>query len=305
MPCRRVPAAALRRLAAPLDRLYRTFDHPESAVDPVHLVRRYPASEDREVVGFCAAGLAFGRVAAVLESIEAVLAVLGPRPAAFVRRFDPARDADALRPFVHRWIRGADVIALLWILKRMLAASGSIERFFLEGDDSAAPDVGPGLDRFGARALGVDVAPVYGGAPRRRVAWFFPRPAGGSACKRLNLFLRWMVRRDAVDLGTWSGLPASRLVVPLDTHVIRVGRCLRLTRYRSPGWAMAREITDSLRRLDPGDPVRYDFSLCHLGMMDACGFERPQRDDRCPLRGLCRPGGRRRLRPPGPLVRSR
>ena len=256
------------------------------------------------MVGFCAAGLAFGRVAAVLESIEAVLAVLGPRPAAFVRRFDPARDAAALRPFVHRWIRGADVIALLWVLKRMLAVSGSIERFFLEGDDPSAPDVGPGLDRFAARALAFDLAPVYGDDARRRVAWFFPRPAGGSACKRLNLFLRWMVRRDAVDLGTWSGLPASRLIVPLDTHVIRVGRCLRLTRYRSPGWAMAREITDSLRRLDPRDPVRYDFALCHLGMMDACGFNRPQRDDRCPLRGVCRPGGRRRHRSAGPLVRG-
>ncbi len=302
MPRRRVPAAALRRLSAPLDRLYRTFDHPESAIDPVHLVRRYRASEDREVAGFCAAGLAFGRVAAVIESIEAVLAVLGPRPAAFVRRFDPARDAGALRPFVHRWIRGVDVAALLWVLRHMLAASGSIERFFLEGDDPSAPDVGPGLDRFAARALAVDLAPVYGDGPRRRVAWFFPRPSGGSACKRLNLFLRWMVRRDAVDLGAWSGLPPSRLVVPLDTHVIRVGRCLRLTRYRSPGWAMAREITDSLRRLDPADPVRFDFSLCHLGMMDACGFDRPQRDDRCPLRGVCRPGGSRR--PAGSRVRG-
>ncbi len=304
MPRRRVPASVLRRLAAPLDDLYRTFDHPESAVDPVHLVRRYPAPADREVVGFCAAGLAFGRVASVLESIEAVLAVLGPRPAAFVRRFDPARDPAALRPFVHRWIRGADVAALLWILRHMLAASGSIERFFLEGDDPSAPDVGPGLDRFATRALAVDLEPVYGGDARRRVGWFFPRPSGGSACKRLNLFLRWMVRRDAVDLGVWSRLAPSRLVVPLDTHVIRVGRCLRLTRYRSPGWAMAREITDSLRRLDPRDPVRYDFALCHLGMMEACGFERPQRDDRCPLRGVCRPGGRRPRRPRKDLVRG-
>ena len=304
MPRRRVPHVALRRLAAPLDHLYRTFDHPESAVDPVQLVRRYAAPADREVVAFCAAGLAFGRVAAVLDAVETVLEVLGPRPAAFVRHFDPARDAGALRPFVHRWIRGVDVIALLRVLQRMLAAAGSIERFFLEGDDPSAPDVGPGLTRFAARALAVDLSPVYRDDARRRVAWFFPSPAGGSACKRLNLFLRWMVRRDAVDLGTWSGLPASRLIVPLDTHVIRVGRCLRLTRYRSPGWAMAREITDSLRRLDPGDPVRYDFSLCHLGMMDACGFDRPQRDDRCPLRGVCRPGGARRRRAAGPLVRG-
>ncbi len=304
MPRRRPSAAALRRLAAPLDRLYRTFDHPGSAVDPVHLVRRYPAPADREVAGFCAAGLAFGRVAAVIESIEAVLAVLGPRPAAFVRRFDPVRDVAALRPFVHRWIRGVDVAALLWILRHMLAASGSLERFFVAGDVASASDIGPGLEQFAARALAVDLAPVYGNGRRRRVAWFFPRPSGGSACKRLNLFLRWMVRRDAVDLGVWSGLVPSRLVVPLDTHVVRVGRCLRLTRYRSPGWAMAREITESLRQLDPADPVRFDFSLCHLGMMEACGFDRPQRDDRCPLRGVCRPGGRRRRRPSGLLVRG-
>jgi uncharacterized protein (TIGR02757 family) len=98
-----------------------------------------------------------------------------------------------------------------------------------------------------------------------------------------------MVRRDAVDLGVWRAIPASQLIVPLDTHVIRLGRCLKLTRYRSPGWAMAREITATLRTFDPVDPVRYDFSLCHIGMMNACGFHRPQGDSRCPLRGACHP----------------
>jgi hypothetical protein len=104
------------------------------------------------------------------------------------------------------------------------------------------------------------------------VCYFFPRPSAGSACKRLNLFLRWMVRSDEVDLGVWRGVPKSKLIVPLDTHVIRVGRCLRLTNYTSPGWRMARDITASLRRLDTLDPVKYDFSLCHVGMMNACGF---------------------------------
>ena len=106
------------------------------------------------------------------------------------------------------------------------------------------------------------------------VGYFFPRPSAGSACKRLNLFLRWMVRRDSLDLGCGRACRRRKLVVPLDTHVIRVGRCLRLTRYTSPGWRMAQDITASLRRLDPSDPVRYDFSICHLGMMNACGFSR-------------------------------
>jgi uncharacterized protein (TIGR02757 family) len=125
------------------------------------------------------------------------------------------------------------------------------------------------------------------------VRYFFPSASGGSGCKRLNLYLRWMVRRDAIDLGVWSRLPASVLVVPLDTHVIRVGRCLGLTRYRSPGWKMAADITASLRLLDPDDPVKYDFSLCHLGMMNACGFGTRRGDAQCPLRGLCWPLDRR------------
>jgi uncharacterized protein (TIGR02757 family) len=274
-----------------LEEQYRTFDHVESATDPVHKVRRFTAAADREVVAFCAAGLAFGRVASVLQSIEGLLAVMGPSPAEYVRRFDPARDREALKPLVHRWIRGTDLGALVLILQRMLAESGSIERFFLAGDDPSAPDITSALDSFSRRAMQTDLRPAYGRMPTRPgVCYFFPRPSAGSACKRLNLFLRWMVRSDAIDMGVWTGVSPSRLIVPLDTHVIRLGRCLRLTRYVTPGWKMAAEITASLRALDPRDPVRYDFSLCHLGMMKACGYGTPQRDSQCPLRGVCRPG---------------
>ena len=277
----------------PLEGLYRAFDHADSAADPVHLVRRYDGPADREVVAFCAAGLAFGRVASVLQSIEALLAILGSRPAQFVREFDPSRERARLEPLVHRWIRGLDLTALLLILQRMLRDAGSIEAFFTAGDDHASPDVGRALESFSSRALETDLTAAYGARRPARlgVSYFFPRPSAGSACKRLNLFLRWMVRRDAVDLGVWTAVSPGRLIVPLDTHVIRLGRCLGLTRYRSPGWKMAAEITASLRALDPEDPVRYDFSLCHVGMMKACGFEQRQRDAHCPLKGVCRPGG--------------
>jgi uncharacterized protein (TIGR02757 family) len=278
-----------------LDGLYRSFDHVTSATDPVHIVRRYTARDDREIVGFCAAGLAFGRVASVLQSIESLLAVMGPRPAEFVRRFDAARDGARLAPLVHRWIRGRDLAALLLILQRMLHEAGSIEDFFVAGDYPSAADVSPGLDSFSIRALKTDLRPAYGKVPKRPgVCYFFPRPSAGSACKRLNLFMRWMVRRDEIDLGVWRKVAASRLIVPLDTHVIRVGQCLRLTRYVSPGWKMAAEITAGLRAIDPADPVRYDFSLCHLGMMNACGFRRAQKDSQCPLRGVCRPAAPRK-----------
>jgi len=245
------------------------------------------------VAGFVAASLAFGRVASVLQSIERLLAIAGPHPAAYVRRFDPRRHAAAFDGLVHRWTRESDLVALVWVMRQMFDRAGSIEGFFLEGYDRTAADVSAALDSFSARALALDLEAAYGrrvrGRRRLGVCYFFPRPSAGSGCKRLNLFLRWMVRRDALDLGVWSRVSPAKLIVPLDTHVIRVGRCLRLTKYTSPGWRMAHDITASLRRLDPDDPVKYDFALCHLGMMNACGYNQKQRDRQCPLRGHCHP----------------
>ena len=292
-----LPALPLRPA---LDRLYDGFNAPDSAVDPIHIVRRYSRADDQEIVAFCAAALAFGRVSSVMQSIERLLTIMSSAgnaqgPAAYVRRFDPKRDGRAFEGFVHRWTRATDVVALLWVLRQMLDRSGSIEGFFAEGLDDRAPDIGAALDSFSTRAMALDLRAAYGRVPARPgVGYFFPRPSTGSGCKRLNLFLRWMVRRDALDLGIWSRVPAAKLVVPLDTHIIRVGRCLRLTRYTSPGWKMAQDITVSLRRLDPDDPVKYDFAMCHLGMMEACGFDRAKRDSQCPLRGLCRPRARTR-----------
>jgi uncharacterized protein (TIGR02757 family) len=281
-------------LRTSLDALYADFNREDSASDPVHRVRPFSDPADREIAGFCAAALAFGRVASVLGSIDRLIGIMGPRPAQYVRTFDPADAHPELQRMVHRWTRGVDLAALLWILRQMLERSGSIEGFFLEGDTAPAPDVSGALDSFSRRALALDIRRAYGRLPRRPgVCYFFPRPSAGSACKRLNLFLRWMVRSDAVDLGVWTRVPPARLIVPLDTHVIRLGRCLRLTRYVSPGWKMAADITASLRRLDPEDPVRFDFSICHVGMMNACGFGRKQGDAQCPLKGLCRPRGSR------------
>jgi uncharacterized protein (TIGR02757 family) len=286
------PAGRPEGLKAALDRLYAEYNLARAIADPIEIVRRFANRDDREVVGFCAAGLAFGRVASILQSVERLLAVMGESPAAFVRGFDARRDGRALEPLVHRWTRGEDLAALVLALKRMMEEAGSIEGFFLVGHDPTSRDVAASLESFSRRALAL----VSGDAPSRPtgVSYFFPRPSTGSACKRLNLFLRWMVRADSVDLGAWSGVSASQLIVPLDVHVIRLGQCLGLTRYRSPGWKMASEITASLRELDPADPVRYDFALCHVGMRDLCGFNRPSGDEQCPLRGWCRPRTRRR-----------
>ena len=250
-----------------LDRLYEDFNYPDSAADPIQIVRRYARDDDREIVGLAAASLAFGRVSSVLQSIERMAAVMGAAPAAYVRRFDCRRDGPAFADIVHRWTGGNDLVALLWVARQMIDRAGSVEGFFLEGYDAAADDVESAIESFSTRALALDLKSAYGRVPRRPgVCFFFPRPSTGSACKRMNLYLRWMVRRDALDLGVWRRVSPAKLIVPLDTHVIRVGRQLRLTRYASPGWRMARDITASLRRLEPSDPVKYDYSLCHLGM---------------------------------------
>jgi uncharacterized protein (TIGR02757 family) len=281
------PAVTLR---AALDTLYADFNADRVVTDPIWIVHRYERADDREVVAFIAAALAFGRVQSVLNSIDGMLQVMGPSPAAFVRAFDPVRDRKRFDHLVHRWTKGVDMAALVWVMHQMIDAGGSIEGFFAEGLPPDAVDVSEGLQSFSTRALALNQKAVYGrSTPKPGVAYFFSRPSSGGACKRLNLFLRWMVRKDAVDLGVWSRVRPGQLIVPLDTHVIRVGQCLRLTKLKSPGWRMAADITKSLRALDPADPVKFDFSICHLGMMNACGFGKKQGNTQCPLKGCCRP----------------
>lgn len=270
-----------------LDSLYDNFNAPEAALDPIQIVRRYLRVPDREIVAFVAAGLAFGRVLSVMASIERVCEVMGPAPAAYVRAFDARRDGGAYASFVHRWVRGKDVVHMLTVLRDMIVDYGSIEQCFASGYAASHEDLAPAIETFSARA---------------GKSYFFAKPSSGSACKRMNLFLRWMVRTDGVDPGGWTLIPASKLLVPLDTHTIRVGKCLKLTTRTSPGWKMAADITASLRALDPDDPVKYDFSLCHLGMMGSCGYGTPQRDEQCPLKPHCRPGRRRAASSIGPKI---
>ena len=252
-----------------LDELYVRYDHRFVDPDPLEFVRAQAGAADREVVGLVAAGLAFGTVVQIKRSIALVLAVLGPHPAEATDAL-PARDvARRLRGFRHRWLDGRDVACLLAFARQMRALSGSIEAFFGKGLSPDDADVGRALASFSARALALDDDGLYRGRhlpAGAGVRYFFPSPVQGSACKRLNLYLRWMVRREGVDLGVWSAPRPSQLVLPLDAHTHALARRLRLTRYRAPGWAMAVDVTNRLRRLDPEDPVKYDFALHRMGL---------------------------------------
>jgi uncharacterized protein (TIGR02757 family) len=257
------------QLKARLDELYLRYDHRFVEPDPLQFVRAQATDADREVAGLVASSLAFGNVKTIKASIATVLSALGEHPARAVRALEPRDLARRLAGFRHRWSDGRDVACLLFFARQVLETHGSLESFFAEGWRPGATDVAVALGSFVARMLALDHGGLY--AERRLpadagVRYFFPSPADGSACKRLNLFLRWMVRKDSVDLGVWRSPRPGALIIPLDAHVYAIARRVRLTRYRSPGWAMAADITRRLRRFDPQDPVKYDFAFHRMGL---------------------------------------
>ncbi len=261
-------------------------------MDPVQFVHCYDDARDREIVGFVAAAFAYGNVRSVLRTVETIVSRMGPHPARFVADFDPRRDARLFRGFYHRWNTDRDLSVLLWILGRFLEKYGSLEEAIV-GSGARAPHLASeALDRFSGAALGFGHERYYPASDRTRVGvrYFFPRPSAGSACKRLNLFMRWMVREDdGIDCGVWRRISPRDLVMPVDTHIARISRYIGLTDRVTPGWKMALDVTESLRALDRDDPLRYDFALCHLGIAGDC----PKKRDlvkcaHCPIQAVCR-----------------
>lgn len=276
------------RLKALLEELYQTFDRRYLATDPLVFVHRYRDRADQEVVAFLSAGLAFGNVRSIQQSLSCLLEALGPKPSDFVLHFDPLRHAECLPEKVHRWIGRPELARALVVLREMLRRFGSLEAAFTSGYEPDEPTLEPGLRAFARLARSLEPkAPSAENSPG--AVYFFPSPETGSACKRLNLFLRWMVRGgDGLDLGLWSSIPPSRLLIPLDVHVGRISRALGLTRLRTPGFSMVRQVTASLRRFDPLDPIKYDFALARLGILKWCPSRRtPGRCEACPLEEVC------------------
>jgi uncharacterized protein (TIGR02757 family) len=151
----------------------------------------------------------------------------------------------------------------------------SLENVFMKFFRSDSLTIEEGLAGFVAALLQTNTSSVYGKDIKPAgLRQLFPSPVDGSACKRANLFLRWMVRDRDIDFGIWEGIPKKKLVIPLDTHIARISRCLGFTVRKSPGWKMAVEITESLKRFDPEDPLKYDFALCHHGISGVCKGEK-------------------------------
>jgi len=231
----------------------RQWVHP----DPLEFLYQYAALEDREVAGLIASSLAYGRVTQILKSVASVLEELGPSPSAFLRSVADRSLYTLFADFRHRFTSGEEVVLLLLGVKRILQQYGSVGACFLKNFRSCDETILPSLTAFVEELC----FPFEG-----RANSLISQPRKGSACKKLNLFLRWMVREDKVDPGGWDQVPPSKLIIPLDTHMHRIAIGFGFTKSRCATMKTALEITEAFREIDPCDPVRYDFALTRTGI---------------------------------------
>ncbi len=248
----------LQKYAEQLERLYvkyarRRYVHP----DPLELLYGYEDPCDREVAGLVAALLAYGRVKQILRSASGVLDRLGPRLARAVSDAKPAQLERTFAEFRHRFQTSRELVPLLVGIRGVIHRHGSLGQCFSAGADKRETTVLPALQHF--------VGEINVGA-KGRCGHLLPDPARGSACKRLHLYLRWMVRRDRVDPGGWDAVSPAGLIVPLDTHMHQLCTTMGVTKRKSATLTTALEATAAFRAICPDDPVRYDFALTRLGI---------------------------------------
>ena len=270
------------RIRERLDALLLAFDRESTrGRDPVDFVHRYRDPRDQEVVGLVASFLAFGNVVSARRSIERVLETLGPEPSTTVVESDRGALRRRLRGFVHRIYRGEHLASMLAHSGALLRENDTLGDVFAEHHRASDGDFREAMARFADDLRGVTRS--------RSLRHLVSDPRGGSACKRLLLYARWMVRpADGVDLGLWKVSPAE-LLIPVDTHIHRISQNLGFTNRRTATWMTAEEITAALRRLDPEDPVKYDFALCHMGVSRDCPSRpEPETCEDCVLRSVCR-----------------
>jgi len=232
----------------------REFVHP----DPLEVLYDYDDLSDREIAGLVASGLAYGGVRQILRSVRSALDRMDS-PHHFLQRAGRQSLIHTFRDFKHRFTTGEELAMMLWGLKQVIERHGSLQACFVKGLAEEHETVLPALTAFVAA-----ISAVFDGRPRS----LLPSPTAGSACKRLNLFLRWMVRQDDVDPGGWDAVPRSKLVVPVDIHMHRISLMLGLTARKQANLRTACEITDAFRAFAPDDPVRYDFCLTRFGIRD-------------------------------------
>jgi len=250
------------KLKEKLEIHYRAFDKFQISPDPLELLHIFESDLNKEALGLISSIFAYGNIRQIIKSQERILMATGYDPHKFILNLD-RDDENKLKLITHRFYTGNDTVQLFRTLNHIYNEYGSIKNYFLQyynPNDKNLRNTIEGFSNSLINYLGRKNSLTHG------TRFMFPVPSAGSACKRMNLFLRWMVRKDELDFGIWNEISPAKLVIPVDTHIARICKELKLTRLGNVSWKMAEEITENLRKFDANDPVKYDFAICHIGM---------------------------------------
>ena|ERR1017187_8339751 len=241
---------------------YKAFDKSQISPDPLEMLHIFENDLNKEAMGFISSIFAYGNISQIIKSQEKILMVTGYNPQNFILNLSQ-NDENKIKSVTHRFYTGNDTVQLFRTLNHIYTKYGSIKNYFLRFYNPHGKNLRDTIEGFSNSLInytGKKNSLTHG------TRFMFPLPSAGSACKRMNLFLRWMVRKDELDFGIWNEISTDKLVIPVDTHIARICKELKLTRMKNVSWKMAEEITDNLRKFDPNDPVKYDFAICHIGM---------------------------------------
>lgn len=243
---------------------YQAFDRSKIEPDPLQFLHLYSDPKDIEAIGFLSSVFAYGNVTQINNTMNKVLNITGNSPYQFILNFNIKKDSKRFNSLVHRFYSTIDIIRLFELLKIAYQNFATLNNLFLFSFSQNDQNIKNGITGF-SRFFMESYRKRFG-VPTRGFIFMFPLPEKNSACKRMNLFLRWMVRKDELDFGIWNGILTKQLIIPVDTHIAKISRKLKLTEKKNVSWLMAEEITSNLMKSDPNDPVKYDFALCHIGM---------------------------------------
>lgn len=249
-----------------LDYHYKAFDKTQISPDPLQFLHLFSDETDIEAIGFLSSVFAYGNVKQIINTMNKILLISDSAPFAFITNLHKNNRLEKLKGLKHRFYNDEDIKNLFISLNSLYNKEGSLKNIFLKNYKSSHANIKEGLSGFSRVFLEEIKINTGSKGISPGVRFMFPDPALGSACKRMNLFLRWMVRKDELDFGLWGEIPAGKLVIPVDTHIARICKQLKLTEYKNVSWKMAEDITGNLKKFDSADPVKYDFAICHIGM---------------------------------------
>ncbi len=243
---------------------YKAFDKTKLKPDPLQFLHIFEDQSDIEIIGLISSIFAYGSVIQIGNTLKKLLNIFEGQPYLFIKNFNLKKDGPKLSGINHRFYTEDDIKKLFVVLSKEVNQFGSIKNIFLKDYIFSDLNVKNSINNFSNHILN-----SFNQCFRHisnGIKFMFPLPEKGSACKRMNLFLRWMVRKDELDFGFWNEIPKNKLIIPVDTHVARICKSLKLTKRKNVSWQMAEEITNNLKKYDSQDPVKYDFAICHIGI---------------------------------------